>query len=286
VIAEAIGVKIDSVRTVLAEAGVIPARSDKRHKGGSGKPFTQHVDLTPHVDDIIRAYLVDRRSMADIGKQYGVNRKKIGTVLRNAGAEIRTEACREIGPSGLLAREHTAAIIRMYEDDLASMSNIARHFVVSGPTVRRVLTDAGVSIRRRRVASRLFAKRVGTVLINPPAVDESGPRSHQGKKRQSETIMSSMGYPTYSGGKYANRPVHAVLMEQNIGRPLRPDEIVHHIDEDKLNNNLNNLALMTTGAHQRLHWFQDQLAGIVRDRAPDGTFMPISADAETMGAVQ
>lgn len=48
---------------------------------------------------------------------------------------------------------------------------------------------------------------------------------------------------------------HRYLMEQKIGRILRDDEIVHHIDENKLNNDINNLQIMTRSEHNIIHGF-------------------------------
>ena len=46
---------------------------------------------------------------------------------------------------------------------------------------------------------------------------------------------------------------HRFIMEQHIGRKLKPDEIVHHKDGDKTNNDIGNLELMTTSEHSRMH---------------------------------
>lgn len=46
---------------------------------------------------------------------------------------------------------------------------------------------------------------------------------------------------------------HRLLMEQKIGRLLRDEEVVHHIDEDKLHNELSNLFLCTPDEHTRIH---------------------------------
>ena len=37
--------------------------------------------------------------------------------------------------------------------------------------------------------------------------------------------------------KVYGRHEHRVVAEQMLGRPLKPGEVVHHIDEDKRNNN-------------------------------------------------
>ena len=44
-----------------------------------------------------------------------------------------------------------------------------------------------------------------------------------------------------------------ILMEESLGRPLEPYEDVHHIDGNKLNNDLSNLEVINHGTHQRLH---------------------------------
>jgi hypothetical protein len=47
---------------------------------------------------------------------------------------------------------------------------------------------------------------------------------------------------------------HILVMENKIGRPLRPGEMVHHADENKGNNSPENLVLMENrAAHNRAH---------------------------------
>lgn len=46
---------------------------------------------------------------------------------------------------------------------------------------------------------------------------------------------------------------HRLVAEKTIGRLLRNDEIVHHIDEDRGNNDPSNLQVMTQREHVRLH---------------------------------
>ena len=48
---------------------------------------------------------------------------------------------------------------------------------------------------------------------------------------------------------------HRLVMEDKIGRYLKPEENVHHIDKDKQNNNINNLILYAnTSRHQKEHY--------------------------------
>lgn len=48
-------------------------------------------------------------------------------------------------------------------------------------------------------------------------------------------------------------PLHRVLMENKIGRLLRSDEIVHHKDENKQNDNIDNLEIMFNSEHSTYH---------------------------------
>lgn len=46
---------------------------------------------------------------------------------------------------------------------------------------------------------------------------------------------------------------HRYVMEQHLKRKLKKGEEVHHIDGNKLNNNIDNLELLTTGEHKKHH---------------------------------
>lgn len=47
---------------------------------------------------------------------------------------------------------------------------------------------------------------------------------------------------------------HMIVAEEKLGRQLLPEEVVHHIDFDKLNNDPNNLMIFASnGDHSRFH---------------------------------
>jgi len=49
------------------------------------------------------------------------------------------------------------------------------------------------------------------------------------------------------------RTVHRYLIEQKIGRPLRNDEIIHHINGDSRDNRLENLEITNYKKHSNHH---------------------------------
>jgi hypothetical protein len=53
--------------------------------------------------------------------------------------------------------------------------------------------------------------------------------------------------------KRNGRHEHRVVAEAELSRPLRPDEVVHHLDGDQSNNDPANLAVMTQSEHAALH---------------------------------
>ncbi len=109
-----------------------------------------------------------------------------------------------------------------------------------GYTVNEISKVIGFS----NVAIRRYAIHAGITIVN---------KYHKG------FVVTDSGYkkllrPTHiraDGKGYVGE--HTLVMESYIKRLLKSDEIVHHIDGDKLNNDIGNLKLMTEQEHKSLH---------------------------------
>ena len=56
---------------------------------------------------------------------------------------------------------------------------------------------------------------------------------------------------TAASGKYV--PEARLIMSEHLGRVLTSDELVHHVNGDSLNNNVNNLMVVSQREHRQLH---------------------------------
>lgn len=55
------------------------------------------------------------------------------------------------------------------------------------------------------------------------------------------------------GGKQKYFPEHVLVMEKHLGRYIKKGELVHHINENTLDNRIENLEVMTRSTHMKHH---------------------------------
>ena len=126
---------------------------------------------------------------------------------------------------------------------------------------------------RPRAAGPEFCTKCGKEMYRPPSgrVDGSRPfccracqmaylNAEYNPKRMTPEVRQKLRESRLNTGngktytKFLGRHTHRVVAELMLGRPLKPKEVVHHIDGDKRNNDPKNLMVFENqAAHAKWH---------------------------------
>ncbi|MBP7953555.1 MAG: HNH endonuclease [Nitrosomonas sp.] len=148
----------------------------------------------------------------------------------------------------------------LYVSDKKSIPDIANILDWPRSKVRTCLIKNGTTLRSRKEGLEAAKHKIGKHMLGKKRIfndtwkkNMSDSAIKRGELLSAGVSFKTGGYAEYTRGENKGRCVHVIAMELRLGRKLMPDEIVHHIDGDKHNNDINNLALMTRSAHARLH---------------------------------
>lgn len=142
-----------------------------------------------------------------------------------------------------------------------SIGQIAKLHGLAKSNIRRQLIRAEIQLRDRVEGIKLAGYRCAAHLKGSKlnySIDRINKTAEARRKQAAESAaghsVNSKGYLTFTVGPHKHRHVHTVLAEMHLlGRRLRSDEVVHHKDGNKLNNDIANLEVMTRAAHTAHH---------------------------------
>jgi hypothetical protein len=167
---------------------------------------------------------------------------------------------------------------RLYIDEQKSITDIAKMYGYSLSTIRSRLLEHGLlrsineSLKIARLQGKFPSKR--GIAIGPMSSATKKKLSlsqfANGERKAKGISLKPAGYFEITRGNNKGKLLHRVIMEQHLGRTLRHDEIVHHKDRNRENNDISNLQVMTKKQHSRHHGLENLT---FRKRKKNGQFM-------------
>jgi len=183
-------------------------------------------------EDLRRMYFDEGRTCEGIAKSLGLGTgKTVGQHLRKAGFALRIGGERIRLPADEMALA--------YWRDEKSTAEVASQFRCSQTTVRR------------RLAARAGLRSRGASTKNRKG--KCAPRWSGGRPRtvQGYVMVHAPSHPMASKAGYVLE--HRLVASEHLGRTLGRKEEVHHLNGIKDDNRWENLVVVQSGKHQKLH---------------------------------
>lgn len=144
----------------------------------------------------------------------------------------------------------------LFSNTSLTIEEIAEQALVHYTTAWKLICDSFTKEERSARKKLNYRKsRIGS--LNP----SYGKKKEEAFRWSGGVVEDGKGYlmvykPDWYTGRKGSRHVfqHTVVMCEALGITELPKGwVIHHIDGDKKNNDINNLALLTNSAHLRLH---------------------------------
>lgn len=208
-LADRIGVQTSAVAAFLARSGIRPRlRMPDR--------------LLPTTEREVAKLYARGTSSTEIIRRFGIDRTTVLNIVRRHGGTVRSR--------GSNAREFTKSELRAMKARWLrgeSQVSLAKHFATCQSVVSRVLRQSGVKPDPRVSGQAHGRWKRGRISAGGYW------RIHVGHDHAFKSMVGRDGYVLE----------HRWVLAKKLGRPIREDETVHHIDGDRANNEPDNLQL-------------------------------------------
>lgn len=155
---------------------------------------------------------------------------------------------------------------KLYAIDGKTMKAISEELGIAVGKIHRLIheyeipvkkaSDYEITEKQREAGRRAGSCKKGKTLSKEQRlkISESKKIHKPGHIKHRSDGYRSLYYPDYPSSNNAGYVMeHVYIMEQHIGRQLRDNECVHHINFNRADNRIENLKLMTKSEHMSYH---------------------------------
>ena len=188
-----------------------------------------------------KKYVDERMSMSQIGDLLGCTKHPVYRALKKHGLQARAHTSKYplLNDKEWLRNEY---LVRM-----KSIKQIAEEINAPHGVVHSALTHMGIKTRdpKESLAAKYEHGRFGELASN-----------WKGGRTMTSGGHVYVHHPAHPHANKVGRVMeHRLVMEEELGRYLTPEEVVHHKDGSKTNNDISNLELFANrGEHLKAHF--------------------------------
>lgn len=246
-IASKLGCSYGAVRDRIIAGGFLKQHTTQIQKKHNRRGFDEA--------ELREMYIDKNMSDMSIGRECGVNNITVANWRKKFG--IKRDTAINFVPLPI------EELRSMYIDQKMTMEDIAKHFGCGESTVRGHVIRNGMALDDAETMAR---------RMNKNAIKYKRSFLQDGYKK-----LMMAHHPFANRDGYVSE--HRYVVEQSIGRHIESHEQVHHINVDKSDNRIENLAVLTKSEHTIVHKYMERAAAFVlglTDKCPD----PVSFDRD------
>ena len=190
------------------------------------------------IDYLKKIYLEENKTLEELREYLGVKSTITASKILNAYG-ISTDSNKrraDKARGGMSEDEFKKFLVKEYSINKNSREEIAKRIGTSAAAVGKYLKKYNIKTR---------SKTDWLAFRGSP--NYKGGRSHHNGYIE----IKVDGHPSTNARGYVYE--HRYVMERQLGRLLRSDEFVHHIDGNKANNDPSNLIVLSNPEHAKLH---------------------------------
>lgn len=232
-LSRSMGIAINTVLRAVQRAGIDPRTTSASRPRAKQK-------LMPQMRAAVCEAYQAGEPLSQIAARYSVVIQTIRRILIEEGVPRRNR-----GAVFRRVPESTQDLIAMRWKDGQSQEAIGRAFGLTQHNVSMILRSRGVTVEKRHAKKSRHGNWKGGVL------QMRGYVAHRVEADDPLFVMANSGGYVFE---------HRLVMARAIGRPLHHWETVHHIDGDKLNNDVSNLQLRI-GRHGKGEVYECAICG-------------------------